>query len=83
MCELIELFDIVPIDEGYHYLCQDEDGNYFEGNKADSDTSARLVFESKSLAQEYIDKYLNPKKYEPEFIFYNSKYAPKNIIRNV
>ena len=83
MDKVIECFEIVPIGDGLHYLCRDGDGHYFHQHKAESDTSDRLIFESEALAQDYIDRYLDGAKYRPEYVVYNAKYLPKNIIRKV
>jgi hypothetical protein len=83
MNKLIELFSIVPVGDGYHYLCKDNDGNYFERNKNERNTNERLIFESKALAKAYIDKYLDAEKYEPGFIWYRDDCIPNNVIRNV
>ena len=83
MAKFIELFSIVPIGDGFHYLCRDDDGNYFQRRKIDHSINERLIFESEVLAQNYIDKYLDAERYMSECILYREDYAPKNIIREV
>lgn len=82
MTEFINLFEIVPIGDGVHYLCQDSSGRYFTEHKANT-VKEQLVFDLEVTAQKYIEKYLDANKYKPEFFGCNVKFLPNNIIREV
>ena len=82
MAKLINLFEVVPIGDGMHYLCQDSSGRYFTEHKANT-VKEQLVFDSEATAQKYIEKYLDVNKYKPELFGRNIKFLPSNIIREV
>ena len=67
------LYDIVPIEDGYHYLGLDAEGNYILKSKTDP-LEPTLIFKYELEAQKYINKYLDPKKYKPERVTLNEKY---------
>ena len=82
MTEFTNLFEIVPIGDGVHYLCKDSSGRYFTEHKANT-IREQLVFDSEVTAQKYIEKYLDINKYKPELFGYNIKFLPSKIIREV
>jgi hypothetical protein len=81
--DITELFEIVPINDGLHYLCKDKSGQYFKRHKGESQTKEDLVFISKKVAQDYIDKYLDANKYIPEVFGYNIDYLVADLIEEV
>ena len=83
MDKFIEFFSIVPIGDGYHYLCKDNNGNHFEKHKIEFDTGERLIFENEHLARQYIDKYLDVERYRPGFILYRNDCIIGTVIRKV
>ena len=76
---IVELFEIVPVGDGSHYLCKDNSGRYFTEHKA-IDRSEQLVFDSETVAQSYINKYLDADKYVPELFGYDLDYLPADVI---
>ena len=88
MAEYIELFRIVPREDGYHYLCKNCFGQFYLAHKVDDPTSQEaLVFETEELAQLFIDKHFEKnctmKIYKPELVLYCRNRAPTNIIKEV
>ena len=82
MCNIITLYEIVPIGDGSHYLCQDSSGEYFTEHKAYT-VKEQLAFYSEEMAQKYIDKYLDTSKYKPEIFGYNIDCMPFDIVDEV
>ena len=61
------LYSIVPIGDGYHYLCEAKQGEYKLVHKAEGCTEGiPLTFTSCEAADSYIKMYLNESKYEVE-----------------
>ena len=79
MNKTIGLYQIVPMNDGYHYVLIDDHGNHLLEHKA-ANVQKRLVFDSEEAAQSYIDKYLDDGAYKPEMYFCNIQYLPDNII---
>jgi hypothetical protein len=82
MNEVFILYEIVPIGDGSHYMCKNENGEYYREHKA-CNSKDQLVFSSKHMAQKYIDKYLNADHYVPEQFGYNIDYLLCKIITEV
>ena len=79
MSKTICLYQIVPMNDGYHYVLIDDRGSHLLEHKA-ADVQKRLVFDSEGAAQSYIDKYLDGGAYKPEMYSCNIQYLPDNII---
>ena len=61
------LYSIVPVNDGYHYLCESTDGKHFLQHKDDDDVNgAQLLFTSRDAANDYIKYNLEECKYEVE-----------------
>lgn len=82
MYNVIDLYEIVPIGDGSHYMCKDEDGKYYRQHKA-YDSTDQLAFYTEETAQKYIDKYLDSKLYKPEIFGRNVDYLSFKIITEV
>ena len=82
MIECITLYEIVPIGDGMHYMCKNENGEYYRQTKAHDNTD-QLAFYTEATAQQYIDKYLDPKLYKPEIFGRNVDYLSFDIITEV
>lgn len=84
MPDYIELFRIVLNGDGYHYLCRNNDGQFYFEHKKNNNNEA-LIFVTKELAQDCIDTYMSTPGdmvvYVPEFILYHRDHLPQNIIR--
>lgn len=60
-----EFWQIVPKGDGYHFLCINEDSEYFWGEKRkESDAKIKLIYRTREDAQNLIDKHM---QYIPEF----------------
>ena len=86
--DYVELFRIVPVNDGFHYMCMNCFGQFYLAHKVDDPTSREaLIFETEELAQLFIDKHFEKdctiKIYKPEFVLYCKNRAPTNIIREV
>lgn len=83
MNDYIELFRIVPNGDGYHYLCRNNDGQFYFEHKTNNNDEV-LVFATKELTQECIDTYMSTPDdmvgYVPEFVLYHKYHLPQNII---
>ena len=80
--DCITLFRIVPVNDGYHYVCRNTEGHYYLNRKENQDTPDDLIFETEKLAQEYIDKYLDIKHpWRPEYINYRVDCIPTEVIK--
>ena len=82
MSEVVELYEIVPIGDGSHYICKNENGEYYRQPKS-HDNADQLAFYTEATAQRYIDKYLDSKLYKPEFFGHNVDYLSFDIITEV
>ena len=86
MNKYIELFRVVPKGDGYNYMCKNKNGQHYLEHKRNNNKDA-LIFETESLAKEYIDTYLSMSDtmtlYVPEFILYHKDYVPNNIVTEV
>lgn len=60
------LFSIVPINDGYKYLCKDKDNNHFLKHKADDELDYTLLFVFEKFANKYIKKNLDVNEYKVE-----------------
>ena len=81
------VFQIVPVNDGYYYVCKNTE-SYYLGRKDDKAAkSDKLLFETKELAQKYINKYSSSFNLncvcEPEAIIYHIDYVPAEIIKEV
>lgn len=60
-------YSIIPIGDGYHYLCKSTDGKHFlqrkDDDNIDDDT---LFFTTENMAYDYIQENLEKDKYEVE-----------------
>ena len=66
---LIEMYHIVPVGDGFHILCCDDNGHYYLGEKAGDSRDDELLFYDAATAQEYIDRHLIDKDdYVPEIL---------------
>jgi hypothetical protein len=80
----ITLFRIVPIKDGYHYVCKDSRGQHYHAHKVNNNLSLEtLYFINNTVAQQYIDKYLEKQDYKPELILLSTHFAPKSAIEVV
>ena len=80
--DCITVFRIVPVNDGYHYVCRNTEGHHYLNRKEKQNTSDDLIFETEKLAQEYIDKYLNIKyPWKPEYINYRVDCIPTEVIK--
>ena len=62
-----EFWHIVPINDGFSYLCVDKEGSHFLNRKEDGIIpELKLSFKSKQEAMLYISKHLDIEKYKPE-----------------
>lgn len=64
-----ELWCIVPIGDGYHYVCETNDGKWFLQHKAQKfnpKSGKELVFKTESETQDYINCCLDASKFKPE-----------------
>ena len=80
--EVVTLFEIVPVNDGSHYMCKNSNGEYYQEHKAYT-VKEQLAFDTEATAQKYIDKYLNADLYKPEMFGYNLKYLPCKLITKV
>jgi hypothetical protein len=85
-CECVTLFQIVPVNDGYHYMCKNAEG-YYLNRKEESGTVDDLIFETEQIAQKYINRYSSSFNlnycWKPEDILYNVKYIPTEVIKEV
>lgn len=79
MYDVIELYEIVPVGDGMHYICKNELGEHYREHKAYM-VKEQLVFNTKATAQEYIKKYLDADYYIPEAFGYSVEHLPCAII---
>lgn len=82
MYNVIELYEIVPVGDGSHYICKNEYGEYYREHKAYHNKD-QLAFDTAKTAQKYIDKYLDAKSYKPEIFGYNVDYLTFEVITEV
>jgi hypothetical protein len=75
-----DFYNIVPISDGFHYLCKDADGNYFKHHKAEEEIREHLIFKTSEAAQDYINRYLDPIKYKPEIFGYRVDYLVAEVL---
>jgi hypothetical protein len=75
----IYLYQIVPINDGYHCVYRDDSGKHLLEHKA-AHGQKHLMFYSEEVAQAYIVKYLDGDTYKTEMCIYNVRYLPDNII---
>lgn len=76
MCDIVELYEIIPINSGLHYVCYDKQtDNYYNEHKGNTVKEA-LVFNTEKAAIDYINKYLNPELYSVEKFGYSISKAP-------
>ena len=69
-------YNIVPINDGYTYLCLNLNGGHELYEKAGTLTSnlIELLFDDEQSAQKYIEKNLtNPENYKPEAMLINEE----------
>lgn len=69
MNNLKELWHIVPVNDGYHYVCETNDGKHFLQPKAENfirESGNELMFATKIAAQDYINAYLDSCMFKPE-----------------
>lgn len=74
--ELITKYHIVPINDGYTYLCLNSNSGYVLHKKAEELPSniTEILFNNEQTAQRYIDgNLLNPQNYKPEAICINEE----------
>lgn len=67
---LVERYEIVPVNDGCHFLCVNLDtGEYVWQYKPDKVPAELkpLYFRTEWLAKRYIRKYLSEEKYKPEW----------------
>jgi hypothetical protein len=82
MYNVVELYEIVPVGDGSHYMCRNEAGEYYRQHKAYHNKD-QLAFYTEEIAQKYIDKYLDSELYKPEWFGYNLDYLFFEIITEV
>jgi hypothetical protein len=83
MNDVTVFYEIVPKNDGSHYICRDENGNYYLKHKAEDTTNHQLAFDTPETAQAYIDKYLDPAQYHPEYFAYSLSLKPFDVITEV
>lgn len=66
-------YSIVPINDGYHYLSKDQNGNYVLEHKSEVSYNRQLLFRTSKEADEYIALNLDEEKYKSEFIWIEPK----------
>lgn len=87
--DYVELFRIVPVNDGFHYMCMNCFEQFYFAHKAtDHLNPETLYFINEIVAQQFIDKYLDRpenelKIYKPEFILLRADYAPESVIEVV
>lgn len=82
--DCITLFRIVPVNDGYHYVCRNTEGHHYLNRKEAQDTPDDLIFETEEIAQKYINKHLSIKHpWKPEYINYRVDCIPTEIIKEV
>lgn len=82
MNNITTLYEIVPVNDGIHYMCIDKNGNYFRQHKAYT-IKEQLAFYDESVAQAYIDKYMDNKLYVTERFGYDLSGNPFDVITEV
>lgn len=69
MNNLKEFWHIVPVNDGYHYVCETHDGKHFLQPKAENfirESGNELIFGTRIAAQDYINHYLDYSAFKPE-----------------
>ena len=62
-------YHIVPINDGYHYLCRNENGYYLQHKAIDLENlQDALCFTTEEAARMYIEAKLDTAKYKPEWV---------------
>lgn len=74
------LYSIVPIGDGYHYLCKSADGKHFLQRKDSDDVNgSQVLFASEDIANDYIRYNFEECKYKAEPLWTeDSNYIDKN-----
>ena len=69
MKKLVTYYYIIPIGDGYTYLCLNKEGVYVLQEKAEKPlySFSTIYFSKENYAQEYINTHLDSKKYKPEW----------------
>ena len=74
--KLLTKYSIVPINDGYTYLCLNLNGGYELYEKAETRPSnlIELLFDDEQSAQKYIEENLtSPENYKPEVMWINEE----------
>ena len=68
------LWHIVPVNDGFTYLCIDENKNYILKEKAkESISNDKLIFDTQEKAQDFINSNLDVKAYRTERFWIKDK----------
>ena len=65
-------YNIVPIDDGYHYLANKK-GEFVLLDKSEDEIDRSLFFENENSAKDYIKTFLNSDEYKVEEVGINEK----------
>ena len=75
----IDLYSLVPINDGLRCLCKDSEGNHYVASKTHHDRNERLLFEDEALANEYAQAH-QLSDLRPERLNYNADFLPPSVV---
>lgn len=81
MPNFVEIYSLVPVNDGLRCIYRNEDGTHYVGNKTDKNSHLRLFFISEKLALDYIDNHADLKDCRPERMLYNEDFLPPSLVR--
>ncbi len=77
-------WQIVPINDGYTYLCMDNNKKYFLKEKAkELMFEGKLFFNTQEEAQNFIDINLDSSIYKAENFWINDDYYDKKLLKSL
>lgn len=75
--KLTTLYHIVPVHDGYHYVCLDKYGEHHVVENKTRDNigdKVYIAFKSEKDAEKYIEKHLDKEKYKSEVFYINLEF---------
>ena len=69
-------YQIVPFNDGYHYMCRNDKGDIYIGSKnLNEKYFNKLIFNTSDEAQKFIEKHLEKNKYVPEGFWWRYQFT--------